>query len=71
MTKILVGRCLLQNILYKRGMSQLDLSHKTGISTSQISDYVKQRRIMSLPTAKRIAIALNCHIDDLYEWDKE
>jgi len=68
MARSIVGRCLLQKLLHKRGLTQSDLSEKTGISTSQISDYINHRRIMTLQTAKRIAYVLRCHIDDLYEW---
>lgn len=68
MSKSIVGKCLLQQMLHKRGLSQLELSQKTGISTSQISDYIHHRRVMTLQTAKRISHALKCYVDDLYEW---
>ncbi|MGG2091308.1 helix-turn-helix transcriptional regulator [Bacillus sp. S13(2024)] len=71
MTNVVVGRCLLQKILDDHGLSQLELSLKTGISASQLNDYTKNRKTMTLKTAKRIANALNCYIDDLYEFHLE
>jgi transcriptional regulator with XRE-family HTH domain len=68
MTTIKVGRCLLQKILDKHRMTQVDLSMKTGLSTTQISEYITGKRGMSLKNAKVIANALHCFIDELYEW---
>jgi putative transcriptional regulator len=68
MPKCIIGKCLLLNILNRKRMSQVDLSEVTGISKTQISEYISDSRRMSLPNAKLIAHALNCHIDDLYEW---
>jgi putative transcriptional regulator len=63
-----VGQCLLQNLLDKRRMTQADLSRKTGISPKQISDYINNRKTMSLKNAKIISRAIGCIIDDLYKW---
>lgn len=52
-------------------MTQADLVEKTGIAKSQISEYISNKSVMSLNTAKVISLALNCSIDDLYEWDTE
>lgn len=71
MTKVVVGRCLLQDILNSSKLSQVDLSIKTGISTTQLSDYKSKNRVMSLKNARVIAQALNCNMDDLYEWLEE
>jgi len=62
------GRCLLSRRLKEIGKTQQWLSEKTGISKSQISDYIHNRRIMKLGTAKTIAAAVDCYIDDLYEF---
>lgn len=51
-------------------MTQQELSEKTGMAKTQISDYINNRRIMSIKNAKRIAYVLKCHIDDLYEWKR-
>lgn len=67
--KVRFGQCLLQEILNRKGMTQIELSIATGISKTQISDYINNRVRMSLKNAKIISLALNCSIDDLYEWD--
>jgi plasmid maintenance system antidote protein VapI len=65
------GRCLLARRLKEIGKSQQWLTDATGISKSQISDYVTNRRIMSLPTAMTISKAVKCSMDDLYEFVRE
>ena len=52
-------------ILRRRGMSQLELSNLTGISTTTISKYMSRKATPSLYNANRIARALGCSIDEL------
>ncbi|WP_042399348.1 helix-turn-helix transcriptional regulator [Geomicrobium sp. JCM 19037] len=66
-----VGKCRLAEHLYSRGMTQTDLAIKTGYSTSTISDYINNKRRMGIERAMNISSALNCSIDDLYDWVKE
>jgi putative transcriptional regulator len=68
MIEIVIGKCLIPNLLKLRGMSQVDLAAITGISTTQINEYISGKRMMTLRNAKKIAYALNCSIDDLYTW---
>jgi putative transcriptional regulator len=68
MSKDIVGKCLLLKLLNKRYMTQVDLSEKTGISKQQINEYISNNRLMTIYNAKLIADALDCNIDDLYEW---
>lgn len=68
MPSITIGKCLLPKLLNRKRMTQADLSDKTGISKTQISEYIGNTRKMSLANAKLIAHVLKCHIDDLYEW---
>jgi putative transcriptional regulator len=69
MIEIRIGKCLIPNLLKRRGMTQVDLATITGISTTQINGYISgDRQSMTLRTAKKIAHALNCSIDDLYDW---
>ncbi|RDW17597.1 XRE family transcriptional regulator [Oceanobacillus arenosus] len=63
-----VGRCLLRQKLKDAGMTQLQLANKLGVTEQQINKYVNNRQGMSLQVAKNIAVILNCHTDDLYEW---
>ncbi|MBD1379123.1 helix-turn-helix transcriptional regulator [Bacillus sp. IB182487] len=66
--RIEIGQCLLEDLIHRKGMTQQQLADMTGISKSQISEYRRNKRKMSLHNAMLIAVALNCHIDDLYEW---
>ncbi|MED3562356.1 helix-turn-helix transcriptional regulator [Bacillus xiapuensis] len=69
MIEITIGRCLIPNLLKRKGMTQADLAVITGISPTQINGYISgERQSMTLRTAKKIACTLNCSIDDLYEW---
>lgn len=63
-----IGRCLLRLRRKERGITQADLSARTGISENMIGHYENNRRTMSLLNAKKIADALNCQIEDLYVW---
>lgn len=65
------GRCLLVRRLREIGRNQQWLSDATGISKTQISNYATNTRYMSLSSAKTIASAIGCHIDDLYEFIRE
>lgn len=69
--KITIGKCLLQELLDARGLSHVQLSDQTKIAASQISEYAKNRRKMSIMNAKKIAFVLKCCIDDLYEFHIE
>lgn len=70
-----VGRCLLRQRLKDAGIAQYQLANRLNVTEQQINKYVNDRQNMSLQVAKNIAVILNCHIDDLYEWievgDKE
>lgn len=63
-----VGKCRVREILAAKRMTQKDLVSKTGIHKQHISAYINNRRKMNLSTAKTIASALDCSIDELYEW---
>ena len=66
-----VGRCLLGQILRNKKMSASELALKLNMSQSQISDYVRNRKSMSVKTTRRISRALSVKMDDLYDWDFE
>lgn len=65
------GRCRLRQLLNERNKSQQWLSEVTGIDKYRISYYANNRGLMHLSTAKTIAVALNCSIEDLYTWVRE
>jgi transcriptional regulator with XRE-family HTH domain len=64
-----VGKCLLSDRLKKADLTQVELAELTKIPKSQISEYVNNKHIMSLESAKKISSALNCYIEDLYHWE--
>lgn len=63
-----VGKCLLGGQLKQKGLTQSQLAEMTSIPKSQISEYVNNKHVMSLETAKTIANKLNCNIEELYQW---
>lgn len=65
----LVGKCRLRKLLEQKDMSQSTLARKLNTTPQQVQHYVQNTRMMSLTTAKRIALILDCLIDDLYEWE--
>lgn len=71
MNNVNTGKCLLSLILIRKGMTQVDLAVKTNIRPQQLSTYMNNKTVMSLPNARKIALALNCRIEDLYEWNEE
>jgi DNA-binding XRE family transcriptional regulator len=68
MHKCFIGKCLLLHILNRKHMTQADLSDSTGISKTQISEYINNSRKMSLSNAFLIACVLKCHVEDLYDY---
>ncbi|MNT18333.1 hypothetical protein D3C72_1535260 [compost metagenome] len=64
------GRCRLRQLLHERNKTQQWLSDVTGIDKYRISYYSNNRGVMHLSTAKTVANALDCSIDDLYVWIK-
>lgn len=59
--------CLLTDLLKNAGMTQKELADKIGVPKQQINKYVKNQRRMSYNTAQKVAEALNCSMDQLYE----
>lgn len=63
-----IGICQLPRLLHRQGITQQQLADRTGFSPTQISDYVTNRRMMSLTNATIIAGVLGCRVEDLYQW---
>jgi putative transcriptional regulator len=49
-------------------MTQADLSDLTGISKTQISEYISNNRKMALSNAILISCVLRVHTEELYEY---
>lgn len=68
------GKCLLQDIRTKAGLTQTQLCEKvfdkTGVKMSKatISVYETNRRLITHLHMRAICLALNKHEVDLYEW---
>lgn len=65
-----VGRCLLRDRRLAKGWTQLQLEEHSGVRAPHISDYENEIEIPKLHTLKALAYALDCNIDDLYEFNK-
>jgi transcriptional regulator with XRE-family HTH domain len=62
------GKCRLHHILRENNLTLTDLSKKTGIRLSQLSDYANNHReSMSYANAFNIAMTLGIPMEDLYE----
>jgi len=62
-------RCKLYDLRTARGYTQYDLEVRTGISEKTISAYENNRRLMNVTTMVKFAVALNCSLDDIYEYE--
>ncbi|WP_059049080.1 helix-turn-helix domain-containing protein [Paenibacillus senegalimassiliensis] len=64
------GRSLLKVRLKDRGIKQIELAHRTGISRQMISQYANNRSSMSVEVMKTISYVLGCHMEELYQWER-
>ncbi len=64
-------RLRLSEILKERGMKQMDLAVKTGLSENTISDLVSSVRQVRLDTIAKICDALDVQPGDLLEYTPE
>ncbi|MRX54650.1 helix-turn-helix domain-containing protein [Bacillus idriensis] len=71
MITLQVGRCRIPDLCKRNGITQAQLALRVGLPPQQITDYVSLRHLPNVQCAKRIANALHCCIDDLYEWESE
>lgn len=65
--KVDLGRCLLNEMLMKAGMSTTDLSRTLQYKPERLSDYSDNKRMMPLKVAISIANTIGCRVEDLYE----
>ncbi len=56
----------LREILRDRGVKQTWLAEKAGITYQALSDLVREKRTPTLGVAKRIARALELHVEDIW-----
>lgn len=55
----------LYRIMERKGITQADLSKRTGIAQGNISNYTNGKKLPSFYTADKIARAIGCSIEDL------
>ena len=48
-----------------KGMTQLELANRCGVSDAMVCFYERGQRMPSLPTAAALADALGCTVDEL------
>ncbi|MGM1047508.1 Cro/C1-type HTH DNA-binding domain-containing protein [Paenibacillus uliginis N3/975] len=65
--KVELGRCLLNEVLKKAGMTTVDLSRKLLYKPERLSDYIDNKRVMPLKVALSIADTTDCRVEELYE----
>jgi transcriptional regulator with XRE-family HTH domain len=59
-------KCNLRRVRRAADITQQELSDRTGIHITQISDYENDKVVPTVYTLWKIAIALKCSVDDLY-----
>lgn len=57
----------LAEFMRMRGIGQTVLAERTGLSSAIISKYLNQKSTPTITSVRKIARALNCHPDELYE----
>lgn len=57
----------LSEIMVMRGIGQAVLAERTGLSSAIISKYLHRKATPTITSVRKIARALNCHPDELYE----
>jgi DNA-binding XRE family transcriptional regulator len=66
-----LGRCLLLQLLAKRGLSQSEFARRMGVPRQTVNKWIRKHDVMNLETAYRAANVLRCRIEELYEWVPE
>lgn len=64
----------IKNIMKNRGMTQMNLAEKTGISKSTISDYLNNKTLINPDNVQKVANALNVkksEIDPTFKKDSK
>lgn len=61
----------IKNILKEKGMTNIAIADKVGITRPNMSNIVNGKTKPSLDTLEKIAEALNVHISELFEQPKQ
>ena len=60
-------KCLIETVRLKKGITQKDLSERTGISQPRLSNYENNTIMPSMVTLFKIAEAMGCSISDIMD----
>jgi len=63
-------RCVLRDRRQAQGISLRKLEELSGIHRGHISEYERNLVQMSVETAAKFALILNCTLDDLFEYSR-
>ncbi|WP_369016296.1 helix-turn-helix transcriptional regulator [Paenibacillus sp. GbtcB18] len=66
-----IGRSRLPELLRRADMTQAELARRIMLSESFISKVIAGQKRLSVIKMKMAANALQCSMDDLYEWEDE
>ena len=64
-----VGKCQLQVLLDRNGISQQELAKRLGITRQQVNKYSRDKTVMSYQVAYNIAEILGCNMSELYQME--
>jgi plasmid maintenance system antidote protein VapI len=65
--KFELGRCLLNEQLLEAKMTKEQLAQHLLLRTERLTDYIENKRVMSLKMAISIADTIRCDVKHLYE----
>ena len=59
-------KCIMQNVRKDKNMTQAQLSKLSGVTITMISGIENNHTFPNIYTLYKLAIALDCKVDDLY-----
>lgn len=68
MPEVRMGKSNIPELLHKHGRTQAALADYLEVTEGYISQVISGRSKLTVINAKKVAIFLNCCIDDLNEW---
>lgn len=66
--EVAITKCLLRDRRQAADLTQAQLAELIGVSKTRISEYENGEVNMTVLTAKKLAIACNCDIEELFEF---
>lgn len=66
--EVLIRKSLLRDRRIAAGYTQEQLARMIGVSKTRISEYENEPINMTITTAKKLAVACNCEVDELFDF---